>query len=98
MCEKCGEKVIGDGYTDHCPKCLWGKHVDRKVPGDRASKCNGLMEPMGVMYEKGRFKISYKCQKCGHEFRVRKGKNDERERLLELSVGNVKRSAVINRG
>ncbi len=86
VCEKCGERVIGDGYTDHCPKCLWGKHVDGKVPGDRASNCKGLMEPMEAVYEKGKFKISYKCQKCEHEFSVREGKNDDRERLIELTV------------
>ncbi|MFA6992594.1 MAG: RNHCP domain-containing protein, partial [Candidatus Gracilibacteria bacterium] len=28
VCEKCGAKVKGDGYTNHCPKCLWSKHVD----------------------------------------------------------------------
>ena len=88
ICEKCGERVVGDGYTDHCPKCLWGKHVDDVLPGDRASKCQGAMEPVKTIYEKGKFKIYYRCQKCGHEFRVHEGKKDERERLLEL-VGDI---------
>jgi Zn finger protein HypA/HybF involved in hydrogenase expression len=30
ICEACGKKVTGDGYTDHCPACLWGKHRMRK--------------------------------------------------------------------
>ena len=83
-CEKCGVKVTGDGYTDHCPKCLWGKHVDLEIPGDRASDCKGLMEPIKVVYEKGKFKVFYKCLKCGREFRVREGESDEREKLIEL--------------
>lgn len=84
-CENCGNKVVGDGYTDHCPKCLWGKHVDREIPGDRASECKGLMEPVGVTYEKDKFKIHYKCTRCKHEFWVREGEGDSREGLLKLS-------------
>lgn len=83
-CENCGEKVVGDGYTDHCPKCLWGKHVDKEVPGDRASECRGLMEPIRVLYEKGNYKILFRCTKCSHEFKVRCGENDDKEKLMEL--------------
>lgn len=83
-CEKCGYQVMGDGYTDHCPECLWGKHVDREIPGDRKSECRGLMEPIGVMYKSEKFKILYRCQKCGHEFWVKEGKGDNRELLLKL--------------
>jgi len=88
VCEVCGKKVKGDGYTDHCDACLWGRHVDGDVPGDRASDCGGLMRPMGAVYEKGRFRIHYKCEGCGREFWVRSGKNDDREKLMELVAEN----------
>jgi hypothetical protein len=88
-CENCGFKAAGNGYTDHCPKCLWGKHVDEEIPGDRKSECRGLMEPIRVLYEKGDYKIVYKCRRCNHEFKVRCDKNDDRERLLEL-VDNLR--------
>lgn len=84
VCEHCGEKVIGNGYTDHCPRCLWGKHVDRETPGDRDSDCRGLMEPQRVLYEKGKYKIRYKCTKCNHEFGVRSGENDDQELLVNM--------------
>jgi len=84
VCEQCGEKVVGDGYTDHCPRCLWGKHVDREIPGDRESDCGGSMEPMGALYEKGRYKIIYGCTKCKHEFRVRADEGDNRELLVSM--------------
>lgn len=84
-CGNCGEKVKGDGYTDHCPKCLWGKHVDREIPGDRASECRGLMKPTEVAYLSGKFKIHYKCTKCRHEFWVRNSENDDRGLLVELA-------------
>lgn len=84
VCENCGEEVVGDGYTDHCPKCLWGKHVDEEIPGDRASGCKGLMEPVRVEYEKGNYRVYHKCTKCRHEFRVWAAEGDEREALLGL--------------
>ncbi len=83
-CENCGYKVKGDGYTDHCPKCLFGKHVDESVPGDRQSGCGGVMKPVKTTYEKGQFKIHYKCQSCSHEFWVREGEGDSRDLLIEL--------------
>lgn len=86
ICGNCGNKVIGDGYTDHCPKCLWGKHVDEEIPGDRASDCQGLMKPVGAKLKTSNlnFKIKYKCTKCRHVFNVREGKDDDRESLMEL--------------
>jgi len=87
-CEKCGEMVEGDGYTDHCPNCLWGKHVDLDLPGDRASDCGGLMKPIEAIYTKGRFRIHYRCIRCAHEFWVREGRGDRRKVLLDLAGGN----------
>ncbi len=86
VCDNCGEKVTGDGYTDHCSKCLWGKHVDFEIPGDRLSDCQGLMRPVKAKLQTSNFKykIEYKCTKCRHVFNVRQGKDDDRELLMEL--------------
>ncbi|MBI2465259.1 RNHCP domain-containing protein [Candidatus Shapirobacteria bacterium] len=88
VCEHCGELVVGDGYTDHCPKCLWAKHVDRLIPGDRESDCKGMMEPIGTKFkiQNSKFKINYRCNRCGHEFGVREGKGDDREKLMGLML------------
>jgi len=87
-CENCGYEVTGDGYTDHCPKCLWGKHVDREIPGDRESDCKGTMEPMSTEFQisNSQFKINYRCTKCGYKFRVRSDKADSREELMKRMV------------
>lgn len=87
ICEKCGEEVLGNGYTDHCPKCLWGKHVDGDIPGDRKSSCRALMEPIGAELVRGDFKIRYKCTGCKHEFFVKIVDGDNRELLVELING-----------
>lgn len=65
-CEKCKYFVSGNGYTNHCPKCLWGKHVDIN-PGDRASSCGGMMEPIKVEQKGPKFHLIHKCIKCGLE-------------------------------
>jgi len=67
ICERCGAKVVGNGYTNHCPKCLWSKHVDIE-PGDRASSCGGMMEPVGIEGATGKgYRIRHVCTKCRHE-------------------------------
>jgi len=84
VCEICGEKVLGDGYTDHCPNCLWSKHVDIN-PGDRAADCGGLMEPIGVEQKQGEWRILYQCQKCGYQHWNRTAPSDNFKKIVEVS-------------
>ena len=83
-CEKCGEEVTGTGYTNHCPKCLWSKHVDIN-PGDRAEKCGGMMCPVKIENEKGKFYVIHKCVKCGEERRKVLEKRDSFDTALEVA-------------
>lgn len=82
-CEKCGMKVKGNGYTDHCPNCLWSKHVDIN-PGDRESECGGMMEPVGVELKGNEYIIYYKCTKCGFSHKVKAAHNDNFEEIIKL--------------
>ena len=84
-CERCGSMVRGTGYTDHCPRCLTGKHVDVN-PGDRGSDCGGLMTPVGAEYRRGQFIISYVCERCGILKRVNAAEDDDKDLLVELSA------------
>jgi len=86
VCEHCGEKVIGNGYTNHCPKCLWSKHVDIN-PGDRASLCQGMMRPIKVEVERGEHMLTYRCEKCGFLRRKKAEKNDNFDEIIKLSKG-----------
>ncbi|HEY4516759.1 MAG TPA: RNHCP domain-containing protein [Candidatus Paceibacterota bacterium] len=65
-CGKCGLHVKGNGYTNHCPRCLWSKHVDVH-PGDRAAACGGLMKPVALEGSSPDYRIVHRCQKCGLE-------------------------------
>lgn len=89
VCNYCGLEVKGDGYTDHCPHCLYSKHVDNN-PGDRKCSCGGLMEPMGVIIKGGKQMIYYRCLKCSYHHRVKISPHDDYNRILELSSNPVK--------
>ncbi len=84
QCENCGEKIKGDGYTNHCPICLWSKHVDIN-PGDRASNCGELMEPISVENKSDEQILTHQCIKCGHQKKNKISKDDSFEEILKLS-------------
>jgi hypothetical protein len=82
-CLHCGATVRGNGYTNHCPHCLWSRHVDVD-PGDRAADCGGPMEPVGALYEGGRTVLVQRCRRCGHSRRNRTAADDARAAVLAL--------------
>ena len=55
-CKVCGRvctpQNAGSDHRNHCPNCLSSLHVDEE-PGDRASDCGGIMEPVAVWVRKG---------------------------------------------
>ena len=87
VCEKCGFAVIGDGYTNHCPECLWSKHVDI-FPGDRAEECGGLMEPVSVEVKSKEYTITHKCIKCGHIKPNKAVAEDNFQMIIQISADN----------
>lgn len=87
-CENCGSHVKGSGYTNHCPNCLWSKHVDVN-PGDRASDCGGMMEPVGLEVKGNEKIIMYKCTQCKASKRNKASKNDNVDALIKLSTGRL---------
>jgi RNHCP domain len=82
-CLRCRIPVRGNGYTNHCPQCLWSQHVDVH-PGDRAAECGGAMEPLGALSERGEIVVVQRCTVCGYTRRNRAAGNDNRDALLAL--------------
>ena len=62
ICNNCGNKVEKLGYTsrDHCPTCLYSKHVDIN-PGDRLETCHGALVPVSVELNTKSFQMIRKC-------------------------------------
>ena len=84
ICENCGKSVMGNGYTNHCPFCLYSKHVDIN-PGDRSCTCGGLMKPIEIQQKNGEFVILHKCIKCGFERKNKVQENDDINKIIEIS-------------
>lgn len=85
LCEKCGAHVLGDGFTNHCPMCLWSKHVDI-YPGDRKAVCGGLMKPVGVEVHGTKYSIVHVCTNCKHRRKNKSSKKDNFELLVAIST------------
>ena len=57
-------RALGTAHRNHCPSCLWSRHVDRKS-GDRAADCGGRMEPIAVWVRPdGEWALVHRCVQC----------------------------------
>jgi len=86
ICEKCSSKVSKLLYSarDHCPYCLYSKHLDIN-PGDRLNSCKGSLKPIGIEKFKDTFKIIYACEKCHEKHKNKVSDDDNFDEILKLS-------------
>ncbi|MEG1494915.1 MAG: RNHCP domain-containing protein [Bacilli bacterium] len=86
VCDNCGNSINKLNYTarDHCPFCLYSKHVDI-LPGDRNNTCLGLLKPIGIEKFKDSYKIIYKCEKCHSLHKNIIANDDNMDLIIELS-------------
>ena len=80
-CKHCGAYVYtlpgssGVQNRNHCPFCLWSRHVDHFQAGDRLSACKAIMQPIGLTLKQTRNKYAccsigelmliHRCRDCG---------------------------------
>lgn len=67
--------VSGVQNRNHCPYCLWSRHVDLWKAGDRLSACKAGMEPIGLTVKMrpnkygswncGELMVIHRCEACG---------------------------------
>lgn len=68
-CAHCGfdvpMDVPGSTQRNHCPICLWSRHVDEEI-GDRASTCLASMEPIGLTLKSDGVEVMviHRCCAC----------------------------------
>lgn len=89
ICDNCHKKVDKLKYSarDHCPFCLYSKHVDIN-PGDRSNPCCGLLVPIDIEKYKNTYKIIYKCSKCGQLHKNIMANDDDMDIIISLSTKN----------
>ena len=89
-CEHCGASVtplLHGTYRNHCPNCLWSRHLDERTPGDRASECCSLMEPIGITVRgSGEWVVVHRCSGCEEVNLNRSAGDDNPLALLRLAV------------
>ena len=67
-CRNCGldiaDSAPGPAHRNHCPNCLWSRHVDDR-PGDRAAECGSSMEPIAISVRgDGEWVLIHRCTGC----------------------------------
>lgn len=91
VCEHCGKVVKPLGYScrNHCPYCLYSKHVDIN-PGDRSQDCHGALEPVSLEIDnKKGYVIVFKCKKCGEIRKNKAAKDDNMDLIIQLSSKQI---------
>ncbi len=82
-----GPLPSGGHHRNHCPFCLYSRHVDAKRSGDRASTCGALMQPIGAFQRpNGEHVIVHRCLGCGFERFNRIAADDDFDLVLTLPV------------
>ena len=77
----------GTQHRNHCPNCLWSRHVDDDVPGDRAADCAGSMQPIGVSArDDGEWALVHRCTACSTVHVNRIAGDDNPLMLMRLAV------------
>lgn len=89
-CKHCGTEVTpggaGSDHRNHCPNCLHSLHVDIE-PGDRASDCGGVMEPIAVwVRNNGEWAIIHRCKRCGALSSNRVLADDNPVKLMSIAM------------
>lgn len=58
--------AAGTIHRNHCPLCLWSRHVDDSI-GDRRSDCGGAMKPIGLTIKSDGVELMgiHQCLSCG---------------------------------
>ena len=86
--------VSGVNNRNHCPYCLWSRHLDLFRAGDRLCACKGLMQPVGLTLkssrkkyaprEQGELMLVHACTECGNVSINRIAADDDSQKLLDV--------------
>lgn len=78
---------------NHCPYCLWSRHLDLYTAGDRLSACKAPMQPVALTTKRSRNKyghgrgelmLIHLCTDCGDVSINRIAADDDAQALLEV--------------
>lgn len=68
ICENCKKEVSKHpnwSARNHCPFCLYSKHLDKNFPWDRNSNCHWMMKVIWIDNKKNKWiMLKHKCKTC----------------------------------
>jgi hypothetical protein len=77
----------GTAHRNHCPTCLWSRHLDDGTPGDRAADCGASMEPIAISVRgDGEWVLVHRCTHCDEVHLNRSAGDDNPLALVRLAV------------
>lgn len=80
-------RAPGTAHRNHCPNCLWSRHLDDDRPGDRAAECGSLMEPIAITVRgDGEWVLVHRCGGCDELHLNRTAADDNPLVLLRVAV------------
>ncbi|MBO2463913.1 RNHCP domain-containing protein [Actinomadura violacea] len=88
----------GTTHRNHCPNCLASRHVDRRIPGDRAAHCHGRMEALSMSVRPdGEWVIIHQCLSCGELSANRIAGDDNALALVRLALKPLRDTSIAHR-
>lgn len=110
-CRRCGAFVSieplfsGVRNRNHCPHCLWSRHLDLEQSGDRLAACKGLMQPIGLTVKRtwdkygleklGELMLIHGCVECDRLSINRIAADDDALMVLQIFTGSFMMDARI---
>ena len=97
-CENChhDNPKANKGCRNHCRFCLHSKHVDKIVPGDRLSECQGLMEPIQIEFDRKKGQqIRQRCLKCTKIMLNKTAEDDNLQAIISLMKRHNRNNAKV---
>jgi hypothetical protein len=100
QCAHCRNTVFTDSLLsgvlnrNHCPYCLWSRHLDLHTSGDRLAACKATMQPVGLSLKKvhkryaqggaGELMLVHQCIECGAVSVNRIAADDDSQKIIEV--------------
>jgi hypothetical protein len=99
-CVQCKREVPAESFfshvqnRNHCPWCLWSRHLDLHAAGDRLCACKGAMRPVALTLKQhhkrysrpgsGELMLVHVCEECGASSINRIAADDRADLVLDV--------------
>lgn len=97
--------LAGVHNRNHCPYCLWSKHLDLFEAGDRLAACKAPMQPVGLTLKRlqkkyssenqGELMLIHQCSDCARISINRIAADDDSDLILDIFERSLKMACTL---